>query len=116
MLARARHVRALLLAGICLCAAGCATVREEQKPLTGTTLVVTRAGGQTQLGWASQLGWNYTVLYAERRDKGAAWKVLPGADRLRGTGGPISFNDRVPGGQSRYYRLQATPAARSRAR
>jgi hypothetical protein len=100
---------AVLLAG-----GGCATIREIEEPLADTTMMVTRAGDETSLGWASQIGTNYTIWYADRRDARAVWKPLPGAERVRGTGSTITFRDRVPTGKNRYYRLQAQPAAGQR--
>ena len=101
----------LLTAGLVLLGtAACTTIREEQQPLADTTLIVTRAGEDTTLGWTAQPRTDYVIWYAERRDAQTRWKVLPGAERLRGQGA-MTWRDRVPTGQTRYYRLQAVPAA-----
>ena len=101
-----------LAAGSLLClAAGCATVREEQKPVADTTLMVTRAGEAMTLGWKALPDVDYVIWYADRRDAQARWKVLPGAERIAGRGQHVTWRDRVPTGQNRYYRLQAVPAS-----
>jgi hypothetical protein len=89
---------------------GCATVREEQKPLAETTMMVTRAGDATTMTWTAQPAVDYVIWYADRRDAQARWNVLPGAERLRGQG-PMTWRDQVPSGRLRYYRLQAVPQA-----
>jgi|APTNR8051073442_1049403.scaffolds.fasta_scaffold00153_48 hypothetical protein len=96
------------LAAILLC--GCSTVREEQKPLAETTMMVTRAGDSTTMTWTAQPAVDYVIWYADRRDAQARWLVLPGAERLRGQG-PMTWRDQVPSGRLRYYRLQAVPQA-----
>ena len=90
---------------------GCATVREEIKPLADTTLIVTRAGDQMTLSWLGETGITYTIWHTARSDARTPWKVLPGAERMRGTGQQVTWRDRVPSGQARYYRLQAVPEA-----
>lgn len=101
----------LLLAGLWGLATGCATVREEQRPLADTTLTVTRAGEDMTLGWTALPDVDYVIWYADRRDAQARWQVLPGAERITGRGRPVIWRDRVSAGQNRYYRLQAVPAA-----
>lgn len=91
-------------------AVGCATVRMEKQPVLETTLMVTRAGDETTLSWASDAGLTYVILFAEARDSKARWQVLPGAERVRGTGATVVWHDRVPSGTTRYYRLQGLPA------
>jgi uncharacterized protein YceK len=59
------------LAAILLC--GCATVREEQKPLAETTMMVTRAGDSTTMTWTAQPAVDYVIWYADRRDAQARW-------------------------------------------
>lgn len=101
-----RCLTALTLFALC----GCATVREEQKPLAETTMVVTRAGETTTLMWTAQPAVDYVIWYADRRDAKARWNVLPGAERLSGQG-PMTWRDQIPSGRLRYYRLQAVPRA-----
>ena len=74
-------------------------------PQSQTTLTVTRSGDSVQLGWKSEVGKNYDILYAEKLVGQAAWKVLPGAGNLRGTGDYMTFTDSVANGINRYYRL-----------
>lgn len=103
--------RALAALSVLALVAGCATVREEQKPVADTTLMVTRAGEDLTLSWMAQPQVDYVVWYADRRDAQARWKVLPGAERVPGRGQTVTWRDRVPTGQNRYYRLQAVPAS-----
>ncbi|HMP73695.1 MAG TPA: hypothetical protein PKE55_10575 [Kiritimatiellia bacterium] len=71
-----------------------------------TRLVVTRVADEVNLSWSSKPGLNYTLVYATSRAPGAPWLPLPGGESVRGTGQTITFTDRVPEGQNRYYRLQ----------
>lgn len=97
---------ALLPLCMLLLASGCATVRTEEKPVSETTLIVTRAGEETTLSWASQAGATYAVMFADSRDSRTRWQPLPGAERLKGNGSNLVVHDRVPTGRTRYYRLQ----------
>lgn len=109
----ARWCLAVLLALAGFTLAGCRTVRviEEDRPLADTTLVVVQSEGLMRLSWQSQAGFGYSVWYADRRDAKARWQVLPGAERLIGTGATMEFSDPVQPGRPRYYRLQAAPLA-----
>jgi hypothetical protein len=75
------------------------------EPKSQTTLTVTRSGDAVQLGWKSEVGIIYDILYAEKLGGQAVWKVLPGASNIRGTGDDIKFTDSVEKGANRYYRL-----------
>ena len=81
------------------------------KPKSQTTLTVTRSGNSVQLGWKSEVGKNYDILYAEKLVGQAAWKVLPGGGNLRGTGDYMTFTDLVASGVNRYYRLNISMAS-----
>jgi hypothetical protein len=70
-----------------------------------TTLTVTRSGDFVQLSWKSEPGKVYDVLCAEKVGGQAAWKILPGAGNLRGTGDNMLITDSVANGMNRYYRL-----------
>lgn len=94
----------LALSGI----AGCVT--EIQKPVAKTALFTTRTGDQAVLSWQSKAGEIYAVRYSESREGGAQWKVLPGCERISGTGEVIEKTDEVPVGTERYYRLIIVPA------
>jgi hypothetical protein len=91
---------------------GCVTVVEEVEPLAKARLVVSRAGEQATLQFASERGVIYEVLYASSRDAGTTWKKLPGAERVLGTGQLIQFKDRIPYGAPRYYRLKVVQVVR----
>ena len=75
------------------------------EPKSQTTLTVTRSGDAVQLGWKSEVGKNYDILYAEKLGGQTEWKVLPGAEHIRGTGDDMTFTDSVENGKNRYYRL-----------
>lgn len=92
--------------------AGCATQRVtmEDRQLSETRLFVTRSGEDVTLSWDSDPGMAYTVLYNHTRSAKSPWKVLPGFDLIRGTGRTLTYSDRVPAQETRYYRLQTTSA------
>ena len=87
-----------------------ACVTEIQKPVSEVALFTTRAGDQVGISWKSKLGETYAVHYAESRQSGVQWKVLPGCERVPGTGDTIEKVDHVPAGVPRYYRLIVVPA------
>ena len=89
-----------------LLTAGCVTVVEEMEPLATAKLVVSRAGNEATLQFASERGVTYQILYAGSRDPRTAWQKLPGAERVQGTGSLIEFKDRIPYRTPRYYRLK----------
>lgn len=95
-----------------LMVAGCATQRVtmEDRQLSETRLFVTRSGEDVTLSWDSDPGMAYTVLYNHTRSAKSPWKVLPGFDLIRGTGRTLTYTDRVPAQETRYYRLQTSPA------
>lgn len=88
---------------------GCATIREEEKPLAETTMGITRAGDDVTLSWASQPDLAYCIWYTERREAKSRWNILPGAEQVRGNGQTLILRDRVPTGQTRFYRIQTIP-------
>jgi hypothetical protein len=51
------------------------------------------------------------VLYASSHKADAVWKPMEGAVNVQGTGGNIQLTDRVPYGETRYYRLQTRPSS-----
>lgn len=95
-------------------AAGCQAmrVREEQRPLAETTLMVTRTGERMSLSWNTMPGAAYAVFFSDRRDAKARWQVLRGGEKVIGTGSAVTLTDRVPAGQPRFYRVQLLPSAR----
>ncbi|HMP88819.1 MAG TPA: hypothetical protein PJ991_01395 [Kiritimatiellia bacterium] len=100
----------VVLAGIVAC--GCAKQRVtlEDVPLSKTRLFVTRSADVVSLSWESDPDFAYTVLYNHTRSARSPWKVLPGFDYIRGTGRTLTYTDRVPPGEERFYRLQINPA------
>lgn len=87
-----------------------ACVTEIQKPVTEAALFTTRAGNDVKISWQSKPGEMYAIHYSESRRSGSQWKILPGCERVSGTGGMIEKTDRVPAGTPRYYRLIVVPA------
>ncbi len=105
----ANHARAWIAAAIILfSAAGCVT--EVEKPLAQTALFTTRVGEEVTLSWKSKIGEQYSLWYAETRDANSRWNVLPGCERINGTGENIQKTDQVPAGVQRYYRIIIAPA------
>lgn len=101
-------MRAGLLLPAIFLVAGCVT--EIQKPVTEAALFTTRAGDQVRISWQSKPGELYAIHYSASRQSGSSWQVLPGCERIAGTGGTIEKSDRVPAGTPRYYRLVIVPA------
>lgn len=95
-------------AAFLLLASGCVT--EIQKPLAQTNLFTVRSGDDIRLSWITRRGEEYSVWYADALGKGAQWKVLPGCERLIGTGEQMEKTDRVASGGQRYYRIVTKPA------
>lgn len=97
----------LCLLSFCLSLlAGCVTVVEEVEPLARAQLVVSRAGDQATLQFASEKGVVYQVVHAPTRNPPEGWKPLPGAERIVGTGELVQFKDQIPYRTQRYYRLK----------
>ncbi len=103
--------RALLLAA--LSGAGCKAlmVREEEKPVADTVLMVSRGSDETVLSWNSQRGVRYVLLYADSRASGTRWQPLPNAASVLGNGSVLTVRDVIPNSRARYYRLEIIPAS-----
>lgn len=86
-------------------------VREVEKPLDDTVLMVARGQNETVLSWTSRRGMNYMVLYSDSRSSTTRWQPLPNASMIRGTGAAITIHDAVPAQQPRFYRLEVTPVS-----
>ena len=101
---------AILAAGVAfvLLTAGCVT--EIQKPIAQTNLFTTRSGDDIRISWASRKGEQYSIWYSDKLGGGGQWTVLPGCERINGTGEQIEKTDRVIGGGQRYYRIVTKPA------
>jgi hypothetical protein len=111
LVARLRVARSALSCLILLAmflVAGCVT--EIEKPVTQAALFTTRVGDDVTLSWQSKAGENYAIRYAGSRSSGSLWEVLPGCERIAGTGEVIQKADKVPAGTQRYYRLIVVPA------
>jgi len=68
-------------------------------------LFVVRAEENVTLSWESRADRIYTITYNTDIESKTPWKVLPGVDPVRGTGGTMTFRDRVPVNESRVYDL-----------
>ena len=102
-----RNVANVFLGALILVFCGCVHQEIVGKggPRSETTLTVTRSGESVQLGWKSDKGKVYDVLYSEKLGGKSEWKVLPGAGSIRGTGEAITITDSIASGANRYYRL-----------
>lgn len=112
VLRRSVGLVAVVLACLMITGTGCVTRREirPEKALSDTRLFITRSGDKVTLSWDSKPDRAYTIYYNTTRKARSAWKVLPGFDRIRGTGRTLMYSDRVPAEEPRHYRLQSEPA------
>ncbi|MBN1270272.1 MAG: hypothetical protein JXB04_11845 [Kiritimatiellae bacterium] len=106
--------RARLMVMLCALGAwlGCVQLGHagtKELPTIEATLVITRVEGTATLQWESDPRALYTVVYAARRDAKAKWQPLPGYVKLRGNGERITITDKIPPGETRYYRLHVEP-------
>lgn len=112
-------LRPLALAGaLALAAQGCAheQVVVRRPGQTETTLTITRSGGSVTLGWQSEAGKLYTLVYASDLGAKGGWQVLPSCQDRPGTGEYVTFQDTVPDTEQRYYRLEVTTPAEANRR
>lgn len=95
------------IVGLLLLTAACVTVEETGTGRAGASdsLIVARIGDAALLTWQSAVGNEYTVLYSDGRRSSVTWRPLPGASRLGGTGREMQVEDKMPQGETRYYRL-----------
>jgi len=100
----------IVLGGLLL--SGCVTRREigPDQALNETRLFVTRSGENVTLSWDSRPDMAYTIYYNQARSARTPWRILPGFDHIRGTGRTLTYTDRVPVNEDRFYRLHAAPA------
>lgn len=95
----------LVLAGALV--AGCVTYEEQRlRASPMTTLTVARAGESVSIQFPSEKGVMYTILWTANLNS-RSWEPLPNAVRVMGTGELMAFEDHVPNGIQRYYRLQS---------
>ena len=109
-----RWMSLAVAAGVCIVSTAC--VHEIIKPIADTRLFVTHVGDTAVITWQSKAGEEYSIWYANNPEQGlpATWQVLPGSERIAGTGGNIEKTDIVPGGVARYYRIVTRPAVSAR--
>lgn len=105
--------RVLIGCAVAILIAGCVTRREfkPDRPLSETRLFVTRADTSVTLSWESRAGVYYAVMFNSTRSATSPWRVLPGFERIAGTGQTLTFTDEVPLDQTRYYRLSVLQPA-----
>ena len=84
---------------------GCVSEEVGGRPVEEITFTVVRSADRVKMNWPSKPGERYTVLFSKDRRPNTPWKPLPSAMNLLGTGETLTVEDRVPEGQSRYYRL-----------
>lgn len=87
---------------------GC--VSEIVKPEREIVIMATRVGSEYKVGWQSKSGEQYVVWYSETLGKGSQWKILPGGERVVGTGEFIEMSDHVPVGSQHYYHIEKAGA------
>jgi len=98
--------RAVLLLVALFTYAGCVSTtveppaRERHAPL-----IVTRSGDMSRISWQSKPGLLYTVMYTDGPRARGEWVPLPGLYRVPGTGMEMIFEERLPAGAIRHYRL-----------
>lgn len=108
----ARWAMACALATLIL--QGCAHVRTEvvRPKISETILTITRSGEAVTLGWETEVGKTYTVVYSSDLRRGGGWQALPSCTARPGTGRYMTVSDSVPSNEQRYYRLQVAPVAK----
>jgi hypothetical protein len=102
-------VMAAIAAGLL---AGCVSTVVE--PETEATFFMTRAGDTVTLSWVSDSDHTYTILYTGQRSAGVPWQVATGGESIRGNGDQITFVEKVPPDEQRYYRVQINPLAKKK--
>jgi len=91
---------------------GCATKRVilNEKSNSESRLIVARSGSDVTLAWESEPSSAYTIRYSRTLGKKSEWRILPGFDRIRGTGRKVTYKVTVPVNEPRYFRLYTFPA------
>lgn len=91
---------------------GCATKRVilNEKSHNDPRLIEARSGGDVTLAWDSKPNSAYTIRYSQTQGRNSQWRIVPGLDRIRGTGRRITYNIKVPVNETRYFRLHTFPA------
>lgn len=102
-----RFVSIAALAAAVLPIAGCVSTPIE--PETEATFFVTRAGDTVTVSWVSEPDKVYTILYTTDRSGKVPWVIAAGGDSIRGNGDQITFVEKIPPDEQRYYRVQIDP-------
>ncbi len=98
-----KTIRCFLVALAVSLSAGCVSkvVEEEHPP---PLMLARNSDGVTTMQWDSEPGYVYTIFYQD--NPSSDWRILPQANRLRGTGKPLNAQDRVdPNRPPRRYRV-----------
>jgi hypothetical protein len=67
-------------------------------------MLARNSDGVTTMQWETEPGYVYSIFYQD--NPRSDWKVLPSADRLRGTGKPLNARDAIdPQRPPRRYRV-----------
>ena len=103
-----RWMAALAALAGTLTVTGCVSTKIE--PETEATFFVTRAGDTVTLSWVSEPDKTYTLLYTSNRNGGTPWQVVNGGAGIRGNGDQITFVEKVPPDEQRYYRVEIETA------
>ncbi|HEY8240104.1 MAG TPA: hypothetical protein VIH35_01595 [Kiritimatiellia bacterium] len=103
----ARSLLAVAAALVMLTTAGCVSTIVE--PETEATFFMTRAGDTVTISWMSEVDLSYTILYTVERRPGVPWQMSQGGENIRGNGDQITFVEKVPPDEQRYYRVQINP-------
>ena len=98
-----KTIRYLLMALAVVLAAGCVSkVVEEERP--PKLMLAQNSDGVTTMQWDTEPGYVYTIFYQD--NPSSDWRILPQANRLRGTGKPLNVLDRIdPRRPPRRYRV-----------
>jgi hypothetical protein len=90
--------------------AGCTSVPEPAAaslPQRRLKHFKTQSGDQVTLYWDSQAGTTYTVIYNnDPGGPGRRWRVLPGFEPIRGSGGKMNISFTAPASGRVYYRIK----------
>ena len=99
--------------GLLIIAIGTGCVQSQafaEKP-EPSRLMISRGANGVNMQWKGLEGAFYALYY---RDAGAAdqgWKIVPGYERVAGTGALIQYRDTAPTARSRKYRVHTLKPA-----
>jgi hypothetical protein len=58
------------------------------------------------VSWLSEPDKLYTIYYTNQRNSGTPWQVVRGGANIRGNGDQITFVEKIPPDEQRYYRVE----------